>query len=221
LPGLAIRPRKWRIATRTQAADCFRRLAEQDRSMWDFDAGKEHLSRAYSIIDDSLAKDDFDSRMLDLYSKILEDALFAAIHDRDEVYAGMQLERLNRLVSRGTKPAMRALSLDGIQKCFGTTSPVFAKASKMASDVIWASPRDDAREKRGTVRLSGTVKHVPSGVSYGFVTDESGEDWFMHRTSLRNPQGWAGVSTGVKVTFIGVRDRHGRGRTDDVEMETL
>ena len=48
------RQRKWRITTRDQASECYRRLAERDVKMKETDLAKTHLGRALEILEGAM-----------------------------------------------------------------------------------------------------------------------------------------------------------------------
>ena len=48
--------------------------------------------------------------------------------------------------------------------------------------------------------MTGTVKWLSSQKGYGFITDETGKDIFVHFTGL-NMEGFRTLKDGAKVTF--------------------
>ena len=63
-------------------------------------------------------------------------------------------------------------------------------------------------------RLSGTIKWFNVSKGYGFVTQEGGEDVFVHYRSLRNQDRYA-IKEGMAVTFV--MGRSGKGpQAEDV-----
>lgn len=49
-------------------------------------------------------------------------------------------------------------------------------------------------------KMTGTVKWFSSQKGYGFITDETGKDIFVHFTGL-NMEGFRTLKDGAKVTF--------------------
>jgi LuxR family glucitol operon transcriptional activator len=69
---LSERPRKWRITTIDQAAECFRRWAELEARNDDDRASFSHLKKAIKLLWDAFDKDDYDEKMIDLAEEVLE-----------------------------------------------------------------------------------------------------------------------------------------------------
>lgn len=87
IPHLPERARKWRITTRDQAAECYRRWAESDRFSLEFELRRKHLDRALEITEQAFELKDFDRRTGVLYSSIVEDGLYVAVQEHDQLYA--------------------------------------------------------------------------------------------------------------------------------------
>jgi LuxR family transcriptional regulator, glucitol operon activator len=221
LQSIDLRPRKWRISTRDQAAECFRRLAEQDRVMKDGALSKEHLDRARRILEEGLAADDFDSRMAVLYTNIFEDSMFFAIQIKNAQYAEAQIETLSNALHLLGRVNLRRLSIERIAQCFGSDSAVVAKAANL-NGVSWVPSREEAGAPSGqkpeAPRLMGSIKALPLGVLYGFIIDHSGVDWFVHRGLLRDPAKWSSLRVGTRVSFTGALDHLGRNRATEVDL---
>jgi tetratricopeptide (TPR) repeat protein len=214
------RPRKWRISTRDQAAECFRRLAEHDRAMKDGSLSKEHLLRARHILEEGLAKHDFDSRMVALYSNIFEDAMFLAVQSKDALYAEAQIDTLSDALHLLGHIELRRLSIDRVAQCFGANSIVSIKAAAL-SGVSWAPAKDEASSSssaKSEARLTGSIKALPMGFNYGFILDSTGRDWFVHQALLRDPAKWPSLKVGTRVSFAGVLDHLGRNRATEVDL---
>lgn len=63
-------------------------------------------------------------------------------------------------------------------------------------------------------RMNGTIKWFNVSKGYGFITQESGEDVFVHYRSLRNQDRYA-IKEGMAVTFV--MGRSGKGpQAEDV-----
>ena len=57
--------------------------------------------------------------------------------------------------------------------------------------------------------FGGIVKSVPFGKSYGFIQGEDGNEFFFHRSDLKNPNHWPLLTIGMKVTFLAGIDQRG------------
>jgi LuxR family transcriptional regulator, glucitol operon activator len=222
LESIDLRPRKWRISTRDQAAECFRRLAEQDKAMKDVSLSKEHLDHARRILEEGLAAQDFDKRMAALYSNIFEDGMFLAMQMKDASYAEAQIETLSCALHLLGHVALRRLAIEYLSQCFGVDSAVVEKAKATALvGVSWAPVKEEAgaiASQNSEVRLTGSIKALPLGVSYGFIIDNSGCDWFVHRRLLKDPAKWPSLRVGSRVNFVGVLDQQGRNRATEVDL---
>lgn len=63
-------------------------------------------------------------------------------------------------------------------------------------------------------RVSGTIKWFNVSKGYGFITQDSGEDVFVHYRSLRNQDRYS-IKEGMEVTFV--MGRSGKGpQAEDV-----
>ena len=88
------RPKKWRITTYDQAAECFRRWAEQNKAMRDTESFKQHIDTACKILEKAAGTNDFDDHTGILYTNVVEDSIFFALATKDEGYAISQLQRI-------------------------------------------------------------------------------------------------------------------------------
>ncbi len=112
LPSLGGRPRKWRIITRDQAAECYRRWAEQDRTLREGSLQRDHLNTALEILEEGFAASDFDHRVGIFFVNIVEDASGVALHSLDSPYALRLLGRLRDASFVVECPPFRTLSFE-------------------------------------------------------------------------------------------------------------
>jgi LuxR family glucitol operon transcriptional activator len=215
LINLEGRPRKWRISTRDQAAECYRRWAEQDRSLRDNTAACSHLGRAIAILDGALAHVDHDKRTPALYSNIVEDGLFIALATSDNTYVTELLDKLEGAAHLLSFPPFRKLSAAQFTKTFSDKGDVLVQVERMVKggQIQWSSApalmpetitaMGDANEHHGI------IKSLPTGTNYGFITDDEGIDWFFHRGGLTN-QDWNSLREGQRVLFRIGYNEHGK-----------
>ena len=185
LTNLDERPRKWRISTRDQAAECYRRLAEQDRSLRDNTAARSHLERGIAI----------------------EDGLFLALGASDSTYATELLNKLEGAAHLLVFPPFRKLSAAQFTTTFSDDSDILVQAERMVKvgQIHWCvapapmsettTATHDANEHRGI------IKSLRAGTSFGFITDAEGIDWFFHRSHLAKKQDWNSLREGQRVRF--------------------
>lgn len=207
IADLQNKPRRWRISTLDQAAECYRRWAETDWVSRDPVKQIAHLQRAVDILDLALTSKDFDDRTGIAYSSVIEDGLFAAISIRERQTV---LEWLNRIADAShvvNCPAFRRLTVDRITDAFaedqGTLEEI--KALAKSRSVKWCEnvSAPPASEESGSVVAThkGQVKTVRREQKYGFITDTNGVDWFYHMTSFRDPKEYNFIEEGSAVEF--------------------
>jgi cold shock protein len=68
--------------------------------------------------------------------------------------------------------------------------------------------RELEQKKRYNTMAQGTVKWFNREKGYGFITTETGEDIFVHHTSI-SEQGFRTLEEGQKVTFDVVKGQKG------------
>ena len=99
LEKLDARPRRWRITTLDQAAQCYRRWAERDSQLNEGELFRVHLDRGCRILEQALSSLDFDARTISGFTNIIENGIFWGIHARDEAYAVEYLQRFSDAMS--------------------------------------------------------------------------------------------------------------------------
>jgi LuxR family glucitol operon transcriptional activator len=219
LIGLDIRARKWRITTRDQASECYRRLAEQDSKMKEIDLAKTHLGRALEILEGAIAHNDFDERMGRLYVNIIEDALFLARAVTSQAYAASVLKRYNDARKAVTIPGFQRFSFESLSQTFGSDPWI----SEAVTEAIGISPSTNPiavsvlQGAAHETRHRGKVK-IPMSHNFGFIISR-GQEWFFHRSDLLVPTEWPQVSAGSFVTFDEGRDHNGRTKATKVRLD--
>jgi LuxR family glucitol operon transcriptional activator len=210
IPTIDQRPRKWRITTRDQASECYRRWAEQNIKMKETDFAKMRLGRALEILEGALAHDDFDERMGRLYVNVVENALYLAKSESDEEYATKTLERFIDASKAATMPGFQRFSLESLTQAFGWDSALIGSLrdalnlpalGEMQSDISVDASAD------GLERQHGTVKH-PVNSTFCFIRAK-GQDWFFHMSDLADSADWKKVIAGTAVTFEEGRNEKG------------
>ena len=223
LENISLRPKKWRVATKDQAAEAFRRLSEQDQAMKDDEAARRHLSQAYDILDEALATGDYDPRTATLYASVFEEGMHFACQQKDEAFAVAQVERLSSALYILRRVTLRRLSLEYVTRAFGNTSEVVSSLGQVRGTISWAASREDSTRVSSAAPpeqtlLNGRIKYVPEGMPYGFIKDSEGKDWFVHKARLKNPSDWSQFSVGREVTFVEGTDSQGRRLASQVAL---
>lgn len=213
LVGLAIRPRKWRITTRDQAAECYRRWAEHDLKMKETKCFKEHIARAASILEEGIADNDFDPRMGALLVTIIEDALFFAVASLDEAYAKQNLQKLMDAHQATKLPKFKRFLRDHLPTSpnanpdwnlifdHPTFNALFGASQENAVDSIDAASSSDSR--------TGKIIRLPDKKTFGFIAEVEG-DLFFHKSALVNSDDWQKLRVGMWLKYERVTDERGK-----------
>ncbi len=211
---ISAKPRKWRISTLDQAAECYRRWAEVDRQQRDPARQMSHLERSREILEAALARNDYDYRTGSAYTNVVEDAIFAMLttHDRDRI-----LHWLSRLADAThviNCPPFRILNIDRVADAFPGDAELLRGIEKITYS--WRLERGDRPASMGggvdnevrAAKRAGFIKRIMKEEKFGFITDSEGHDWFFHFNFLFNPMCWDGLKEGTQVEFaVGTNKR--------------
>jgi tetratricopeptide (TPR) repeat protein len=226
LKDIQHRPHKWRVSTRDQAAECYRRFGERDRLMRDVPGFKKHLDRACSILDEAIAEVETDAHTGILYASIIEDALFFAIQTPDEEYGIAQFDRLSDASHILSIPNFRKLRLESFAILSSGNFGLAVRARGYFDDLDRRSANIASLQacSDGDDVVTARAKYTPLDKPYVFLRDAGDVDWFLSRSSLRQPADWTEVREGTLIQFTPVVDsksrrqateaiiiRHGRG----------
>jgi LuxR family glucitol operon transcriptional activator len=221
LPELASRPKKWRVSTRDQAAECYRRFGEQDRIMRNHDQFRRHIDRACEILEEAVAAEDYDRSTGRLYSNIIEDALNLAVREVDEAYGLTLFSRLSDVSHVLALTPHAVMTPDKFEVAFGRDSRLAAEARDLAAnfkrqEIEFQQIGPPSSEER----IVG--KFIPSsdGRKYGFVVDYAGNRYFVIPSCLVDCV-WDDLKEGTPVHFIRGVDEKGRGRAIQVQVAQL
>ncbi|HWG19834.1 MAG TPA: NB-ARC domain-containing protein [Terracidiphilus sp.] len=219
LGSLALRPTKWRISTRDQAAECYRRFGEQDRVMKNGTEFRNHIERACAILEEAMALGDFDRSTGHLYTNIIEDALHVALREFDEPYAVQMLARLSDAANIISVEPFRVLTKEKLETTLGENSA----ATNAFKEYIARFERQEVTAKRIEAEsqdghLVGRFRSASNGRRFGFVIDGSGTSWFLIPSSLSGD--WEKLRDGMLVRFAPELDAQGRGRASEAVILT-
>ncbi|MGH9606700.1 MAG: cold shock domain-containing protein [Terracidiphilus sp.] len=215
LADLAAQPRRWRVSTLDQAAECYRRWAEKDRISRDPSQQMAHLERATAILDLALASNDFDIRTGAAYTNIVEDAIFGCIAVHDTTAIPRWLSRLEDAGHVVECPPFRILSVErlaedlpdeeGLVEAIGESTKTSRVRWRQGFAPAVALPtRSEPKPKK-----HGVIKKIFTEQKFGFITDSEGKDWFFHFTHLLYPKQWESLAEGGKVAFAVGANRTG------------
>lgn len=213
--GIEDRPRKWRIATRDQAAGCYRRWAQQDRINRDEDAAQTHSGRAIEILEQGASNKDIDSKSIALYAHTIEDELEWALVTGSSDKLLACLEHLANPMFPGAIKDLKRVSRQQLRNTVSgniALEQLLAKLEELNPEIAILYG-DAALEP---VALSGVIKRPPPGKKFAFIRDSQGKEWFFHEHDLIGSD-WSGVIQGRRVTFSpGFAD--GKERAVNVEL---
>lgn len=183
---LSDRDRRWRIITRDQAAECYRRFAEQRLAAGEDGSAQSSLANALNILVDGAQSGDVDEHTPHRVGKIVEDSMRFAV-TRKDVGAARELVRLvERLAGRVAGP-IQVSSWTAFVELFGAGLPETASLSRLfkgASNV-----------------LEGTVARILLEKGFGFLRGDDGREWYFHRSALIGGSPWERVEPGARVAF--------------------
>jgi LuxR family glucitol operon transcriptional activator len=219
LPQLSNRPRKWRITTRDQAAECYRRWAENDRAMRESELRHKHLDRALSILEEGFDSKDTDRRTGVLYTSIIEDGLYFALDERNQRDALALLSKLRDASYVVDCPPFRALTFERFIRGMEADEEYNAAIHEFTEHnrIKWSlEPVLEAKSAPTNTEdsLRGFVKSMIPGEHFGFITDTKGEDWFFHQNHLSDQIEWSTLREGTKVAFREGTNKTGRCAVD-------
>jgi len=195
---IAEKPRRWRLPTLDQAAECYRRWAEMDKQQRDPAKQMTHLERSREILDLALANKDFDSRTGSAYTNVVEDAIFAALNLRDREAVIRWLSVLIDARHVINCPPFRILSLDRLPETFPKDEELLEKIKHLPG---MQNESMRVALDAGSAKPSGVIKSILTQEKFGFITDSRGRDWFFHATFLADPREWEELEAGRKVEF--------------------
>ena len=97
LGAVGQRPRRWRIATRDQCAECYRRWAKADIVNRDTAQFKEHLNRAFMVIEEAIRVGDSDSATSKRLGRILYEAIYHGSRTQDRPYVEHAIDQAEKI----------------------------------------------------------------------------------------------------------------------------
>ena len=209
LESVGKRARRWRVATRDQAAECYRRWAEVDIANRDFDEFRQHIDRALAVLADAVDADDYDDGTGYRIGCVLEEALVGAVRQRAEEYARGVVGTAEQLALRLPRRHITVKSLDRLRALLARAPELFERVEEMCGNVPRRAGggrnndeggRGEEGEGGRELRV-GTVARIVRAKKFGFVTTADGRDWFFHRNEFMEGQQWEWIEVGMSVSF--------------------
>jgi LuxR family transcriptional regulator, glucitol operon activator len=217
LASLASRPKRWRLSTVDQAAECFRRMAEVSVQNHDMPLAKQQCDAAFQLLREAMLRGDSDVQMLRRTAKVAAEALKVASIGRDREYALTVIRRALDLLS--TEFAFDPRTVESWARSLrwiGTDGEV----ASMLEQAWWGrnvlagvdALRDTgnvASVGRGGVKLRGTVFSIHADKGFGFIDTESGGRLFFHSHGVTWPTTFEVLKAGDVVTYRDGANKHG------------
>lgn len=215
LVGIMGQAKRWRIATRDQAAECYRRWAERDLENRDDQGFRDHIKQAFAIIGESVIRGDADSKTRQRTGKVMKEALWYAANRNDKAFAHECLERVESIVRYFPEGCITIADLsrytalfaddhelcDRLEGAVCCYDPLLDKNATIAT--LGTSEHGSQRDRR-----LGTVVNLQADKGYGFLEDAHGQRWFFHRSCLIGECRWDGVRMGMQMSFnVGANDK--------------
>lgn len=209
-PHLPSRDRKWRIQARTQAADCYRRWAEQTCRMLDYESAVRRLLSACGILADGFSKHDFDEQTIKIALQVADEFMYASIRCSHSDAASnvdkviFLLEQAVQADFRGNTQTLILGNLDAFRQRLvalgekGILNRLDALPLRSAEQQLSYSQPQAAK----VGQLSGSIITImPYPSKYGFISTGQGKDVYFNPRGLRAPLRWHNISIGQRVRF--------------------
>ena len=212
LETVSERPRRWKVTTFDQAAECYRRWSEMDLANKDRDAARRHIDKAFEIVSTAVATQCNDRGTPYRLGRILSDALMWSASGGDDDYAGAFIDQVEVLLDslplrhvelrqrdeEILRTRLRPELMNRVAHLSGGGRGENVRVSRSSKDDNGVSPK----------RHRGVVSRIAEGATYGFLLADDGSQWFVHRSGLVSMGEWTSMQHGLSVSFeIGANDQ--------------
>ncbi len=178
LKGLADRPRKWRIATYDQAAECYLRWSERNLVSQDYEQSINQLGEASNILQFAFAQGDFDEKFIQKIAKLLGQNVSISLSSNNPKFAQ---EFVNIATCFESYYPEDGLAIHGYSDFVARFS-----GSSFHAQIVKLKLRDDYDSNRqerlqnqaSTERRYGVIKALPND-AYGFIFGSDRKDYFF------------------------------------------
>ncbi|HTM58040.1 MAG TPA: tetratricopeptide repeat protein [Candidatus Udaeobacter sp.] len=207
-----------RVAIFDQACECYRRWSEKDATDRDDGQFREHIDRALGIVERAAELKLFDEQTRERLSRVLNEALWHALHRKDSGYAERVLERAAAVVAQMPARPLALHSRGIFEQAFaGSVAVLRLLATLSAEDsgggaisLRPAGESDPVPSGYGT----GVIHTLVAGGSYGFIEDSSGSRLFFHRSHVVSGTRWESLRMGAMVRFRVGQNHQGKCAVD-------
>jgi LuxR family glucitol operon transcriptional activator len=187
------RPKKWRVVTKDQAAEAYRRWMEQDRHLRDNGALRTHFEAAMAILAEARKSGDWDTHTQQRMQRVVDEAARYAAKQNDGTLA------------KAVIASLLAFDVDPVDTVWRTCDSLREMAERFVSE--WRSlaiSRADLKHLAEAVapplsERSGEIESL--WPSFGFVREASGDRWFFHRSNVEPKAAFDRLERGISVRF--------------------
>jgi LuxR family glucitol operon transcriptional activator len=199
---LADAPPRHRTPILDQAAETYRRWAEQDGRSGEYLRCKVHLEKAISIAvmplsDPEGGRDPYIGQRI---SEILSLMIYEGVKNSDPVFLDTQLSRVGDDVKKVRVRAHTRAPFEAVRDVYWQTRN-WAMIQELLGRSSTVSPATPLIGAGIAERQTGTIKMVNMVGRYGFITTADSRDWFFHRRNLTNLSDFDDLRPGDKVEF--------------------
>ena len=214
LAEIAERPRRWRITTRDQSAECYRRWAETDLHNLDMASFGEHLHKALDLLSQAVENKDYDDKTFVKLGRTLQDGIVGTANAGDFAVAEQFIQRVESIMAKLLPQPIMILMrrIDHISMALIGHQDLIDRVMALS----WSGPVTlnlRAEKLAGSVLALGSsrygwIDNLPANVRYGFIKDSDENSWFFHYNHLVNENDGPKLSRGTEVKFlVGENDR--------------
>jgi LuxR family glucitol operon transcriptional activator len=218
LDGRALR---WRLATRDQAAECYRKWADREWRMSDYASAVRHIGRGLEILGVAFESDEIDALLIRRLSRVADDGMrFSGVRN-DIDFARHVVGSLVKHKGRYGKWKLRLMQIAAFRATFSMqpdietaldSLPILTPPSGVAGDAVEregpaAATRsgqtgDGEIQRLGEEAINlGRVEEVVQDRGFGYIRDDSGGRWFFHRNQVKGKDVWGQLRIGARVEF--------------------
>lgn len=194
LATLDARPAKWRLATRDQATEFYKRRIELDRSMRDHRAMGEHLLAGAKILGDSRRLGDWDAKMQQTAVRLFGEVVREWRNTGDQQLADAIV---NALAEVSDDVVMMIWSASSYLQDFAKENPdrweLLQSKLSAVKQLVVARPDRETQQHLGIIDVLWSV--------FGFIKEPSGDRWFFHESEVRPREAFQSMSVGDAVKF--------------------
>jgi len=235
--------RRWWIPITDQAAECYKRWAEQAEQERDDSPFAERLQRSLQILEESFASNLYDEKMAERFTKIVQAGFFYAVKTRSSDFLRHLLQKMEENKQFTGWYGFNRISFDYVKNAFSNDRDLINQLDRLTlkRDIVWHTPEDaltasdfDERPETSSSlsvakagdqpgapqRLNGMVTALTAGTLYGFITASDGSRWFFHKNHLQEGANWMEFREGVKVSFSIGSNKSGPCAVDVLEQQS-